>query len=134
MIKDNLPIPDCITCGNKTSRHDRKYCSQKCSNIQRRKGLLEKFKAGIKLQDRTIKGLLLETRGHKCEICNTIEWNGKPVPLVLDHISGDSNDSSESNLRLVCGNCDMQLPTYKSKNKGNGRHYRRKRYAEGKSF
>jgi len=38
------------------------------------------------------------------------------------------------NLRLVCGNCDMLLPTYKSKNKGNGRHNRRKRYAEGKSY
>lgn len=25
------------------------------------------------------------------------------------------------NLRLVCGNCDMQLPTYKSKNKNSDR-------------
>ena len=38
-----------------------------------------------------------------------------------------------SNLRLVCPNCDSQLPTYKNRNKGNGRHSRRVRYSKGKS-
>ena len=50
------------------------------------------------------------------------------------HIDGNSDNNALVNLRLVCGNCDMQLPTYKSKNRGNGRHNRRKRYSEGKSF
>ena len=52
----------------------------------------------------------------------------------MDHIDGNSDNNILSNLRLVCGNCDMQLPTYKSKNKGNGRYYRRLRYKNKKSF
>ena len=54
--------------------------------------------------------------------------------FVLDHIDGNSENNWRSNLRLVCPNCDSQLPTYKAKNKGSGRHVRRTRYAEGKSY
>lgn len=56
------------------------------------------------------------------------------MPLILDHVDGDSDNWYLTNLRLVCGNCDMQLPTYKSKNWGNGRASRRKRYADAKSY
>ena len=52
----------------------------------------------------------------------------------MDHIDGNSDNWMDNNLRLVCGNCDMQLPTYKSKNLGNGRYKRRQRYLEGKSY
>jgi hypothetical protein len=38
------------------------------------------------------------------------------------------------NLRLICPNCHAQTQTYKNKNKGRGRHYRRERYAKGKSY
>ena len=59
---------------------------------------------------------------------------GKPVPLVCDHISGNSSDNEIENFRLVCCNCDAQLPTFKSKNRGNGRsydrNYRRKQVAK----
>lgn len=50
---------------------------------------------------------------------------GKEVPLVVDHIDGNAENCSVTNFRLVCGNCDMQLPTYKNKNKF-GRAWRRK--------
>jgi len=56
------------------------------------------------------------------------------MPLVLDHINGNSDDWTLVNLRLVCGNCDMQLPTFKSLNRGKGRAWRRKRYAAGESY
>ena len=56
------------------------------------------------------------------------------MPLVLDHIDGHASNWRLKNLRLVCHNCDAQLPTYKGKNRGNGRHLRRERYAAGKSF
>ena len=58
---------------------------------------------------------------HRCEICNLTEWMGKPVPTVLDHIDGDSSNNRLENLRIVCSNCDAQLPTFKSKNKNSKR-------------
>lgn len=74
------------------------------------------------------KRLLIHKDGHKCSICGTSEWMGQPVPLVCDHVSGDSKDNRLENFRLVCANCDAQLPTYKSKNRGKGRSYDREYY------
>jgi hypothetical protein len=55
---------------------------------------------------------------YKCSICNIgPEWMGKPMPLILDHINGVNNDNRFENLRFVCGHCDSQLETYKSKNR-----------------
>jgi hypothetical protein len=64
----------------------------------------------------------------------TDNWNGAHLAMIIDHIDGDATNDSRMNLRLICPNCDSQLPTYKAKNRGNGRYYRRQRYADGKSF
>jgi len=93
--------------------------------------IIEETKSIISIKD---KRYLVEKRGNKCEICGIENWNNKNLTMILDHINGDSLDNKLFNLRLVCPNCDSQLPTYKNKNKGNGRHSRRKRYAEGKSY
>ena len=74
---------------------------------------------------RHAKNYLIATGGNKCTVCGVKEWMGQPVPLVCDHIDGSSNNNSIENFRLVCCNCDAQLPTYKSKNKNSGRSYDR---------
>jgi hypothetical protein len=38
----------------------------------------------------------------------------------MDHINGDKHDNRLENLRILCGNCHMQTPTYCGRNKGNG--------------
>jgi hypothetical protein len=81
---------------------------------------------------RHAKKYLLYTIGNICSRCGIKEWMNEPVPLVCDHISGDSNDNRIENFRLVCYNCDAQLPTFKSKNKGKGRQYDRE-YRRNKS-
>lgn len=54
---------------------------------------------------------------YECACCgNGPEWQGKPMPLILDHINGINNDNRIENLRFVCSNCDSQLDTYKSRN------------------
>ena len=54
---------------------------------------------------------------YQCDECGIgPEWNGKPMPLILDHINGINNDNRIKNLRFVCSNCDSQLETYKSRN------------------
>lgn len=80
------------------------------------------------------KTYLLKSRGHQCEQCLNKEWNGLPIPLELDHTDENSENNDLNNLKLLCCNCHAQTSTYKGKNKGNGRHFRRIRYAEGKSF
>jgi len=45
---------------------------------------------------------------------------GSPIPLVLDHIDGNAMNYAVVNLRLVCGNCNMQLSTFAGKNRGKG--------------
>ena len=54
--------------------------------------------------------------------------------LELEHKNGNSNDNSLENVCLVCPNCHSQTPTYKGRNKGNGRYMRRERYRDGKSY
>lgn len=54
-----------------------------------------------------------------CEICGQSNiWNGKELCLIIDHIDGDNKNNDPSNLRSVCPNCDIQLPTSRGKNKG----------------
>ena len=114
----------CIVCGS-PSRN--KYCSQLCSAEHMKRQTSEKIKLGIYKSSNLTqwKRYLIETRGHKCEICNGVEWMGDRIPLVIDHINGRSSDNRLDNFRLVCGNCDMQLPTYKSKNKNSDRTKRK---------
>jgi hypothetical protein len=53
-----------------------------------------------------------------CECCGQDEkWQGKIMPLILDHKNGINNDNELSNLRFLCSNCDSIQDTYKSKNR-----------------
>ena len=82
-----------------------------------------------------VRSHLLQEQDGRCAMCGLRgDWNGAPLSLVLDHIDGDSGNNRRENLRLVCPNCDSQLSTYESRNKGRGRAWRRQRYAEGRSY
>lgn len=63
----------------------------------------------------------LPTRCDKkdCDFYNQeLKWNGSPLLPILDHTNGNSRDNRPENLRLLCPNCDSQLPTRGGKNKG----------------
>lgn len=82
-----------------------------------------------------VRAYLLEDQTGRCALCGcSTTWQGRELRLVLDHVDGDSSNNRRENLRLVCPNCDSQLPTFKARNRGRGRAWRRQRYAEGKSY
>ena len=47
-----------------------------------------------------------------------LTWNRSPLPLILDHISGNTKDNTPQNLRLLCPNCESQLETRGGHNVG----------------
>lgn len=128
----------CKQCGKEIkSKYHRsvQFCSYSCFHTdQWDERKREIARLGIVGECRIAKRYLIETEGHACKICEGTTWNEQPIPLVLDHINGNPDDWRVENLRLICPNCDAQTPTYKSKNRGNGRHSRRQRYKEGKSY
>lgn len=135
----------CLNCGKITK--NQKCCNKKCyeeyswriikENIEKCQAIcFENGNIYTGTNPHLAKKYLKEEKGIRCEICGRTEWQGKEIPLVLDHINGKPNDWRLENIRLVCGNCNMQLPTFAGKNvgKGGGRPYRTKRYYEGKSW
>jgi len=126
-------VKECTFCGEKTTNG--KFCNHKCRVSFIKQEINKKIKIDGKISALvTGKRYLIETRGNKCENCGLTEWLGKKIVMIMDHMDGNPANNSTDNLRLVCPNCDSMLPTYKGRNKGNGREYRRKRYLQSKSF
>ncbi len=53
---------------------------------------------------------------YKCYTCNNIAWQGRPIPLELEHIDGVPSNHLLENLTLICPNCHAFTSTYKGKN------------------
>ena len=136
-------LSNCLFCTKPISARQRnystqrKYCSLKCQQDEEFRNRFAAFMQGDLSQVRTpraLKRCVVAPHGYKCAACGLSDWMGKEIALELDHIDGNSDNGHYTNLRLLCPNCHSQTHTFKAKNKGNGRHFRRERYAEGKSF
>jgi hypothetical protein len=114
----------------------RKYCSIKCQKKLEREIKFDEIRNGVNHGSKIAKRFLIDLYGEKCMKCGWCEKNpiSNKVPIELEHKDGNSENNNLENLELLCPNCHSLTPTYKALNKGKGRHKRRERYKEGKSY
>lgn len=143
MPNPKKPRNNCLVCGEEPDRAGYKYCSNACQQEYQYQNYIKSWKEGkisglnsIGLVSDTIKKYLRIKFDDKCCFCGWAKINPKTrkVPLVADHINGNWRNNIESNLRLLCPNCDSLTTTFAALNKGNGRQDRpiSKRAKEGR--
>lgn len=124
------PQKFCLNCGKPVNN---KYCSPQCRKAIRDAEIITKWKAtgdtscapGTNIRN-AIREYIYQKQNYQCAICGMQNiWNGQKINFVLDHIDGNAANGYEENLRLICPNCNSQLPTFKSRNKHSARAYRR---------
>lgn len=69
----------------------------------------------------TVRAYMLDIADYKCQMCgfNTPHPTDNSTILELDHIDGDCQNNTFSNLRVLCPNCHALTPSYRARNKGN---------------
>jgi hypothetical protein len=124
-------LTTCLNCGNEV-RRNKKYCSQNCQNEYEQNIWEEKWLNGeisgnknsvwTQASER-VRTYLFKKYNKKCSRCGWGETNpytGK-IPLEIEHIDGNANNTTPNNVTLLCPNCHSLTATYRGANRGNGR-------------
>lgn len=112
-----------------------KFCSNKCQQQLKNKNLIESWiqgtwdglKKGLIISN-VVRDYLIKSSNNKCSLCGWGEKNliTNKVPLEIDHIDGNCENSKPENLRVLCPNCHSLTPTFRALNRGKGNKTRLK--------
>lgn len=129
------PRTPCLACGKEPEDWKYKYCSNACQHKYQFDQYIQQWKSGkilglnaMGVVTDSVKKYLRQKYDNRCCICGWAQINPATgiVPLVADHIDGNWRNNQESNLRLLCPNCDSLTPTFGNSNRGKGRTNRPK--------
>ena len=120
-----------MNCNKEIPRRN-KYCSAKCQHEYEQKQWVEKWlngevdgNIGSAWNDvsKRVRRYLFDKYDSKCALCGWGEINPYTgtIPLEVEHIDGNAENSSPENVTLLCPNCHSLTKTYKGANKGHGR-------------
>jgi len=126
---NHITINNCKCCGEHTK--NKKYCSRGCYGSHMRIIVFDRIDSGsISEWVGAYKRYLIYNNGPVCKMCGWSKTNPftNTIPIILNHIDGNSDNNSLNNLELICPNCDSMTQFYKGANVGNGRFARRLRY------
>lgn len=128
----------CLGCSTELIKHNTHYCSNQCQRDLEYKEYISKWKlrqvdGNRGINAKNISGHLLRYLREKYKVCDLCGWDKRnfvtnKVPLEVDHIDGDSENSTEENLRLICPNCHSLTHNFRNLNRGKGRSWRRLKY------
>jgi HNH endonuclease len=90
----------------------------KSHSYRPRRSLQDVLREGTRYQSFRLKKRLIEAglMDAVCAGCGLTEWLGRPIPLELDHVDGNTENNRLENLRLICPNCHAFTPTYRGRN------------------
>jgi 5-methylcytosine-specific restriction endonuclease McrA len=132
-------MASCRSCSQVLASRRNVYCSNVCQLEYQYTSYITKWKDGSASGNRGISAknisghvrrYLFEKYNNACAECGwskTHPVSGR-VTLEIDHIDGNSENSCEENLRLLCPNCHSLTSNYRNLNIGNGRVWRKLKY------
>lgn len=118
----------CKFCGSPTQSSKYKYCNTYCKEEY----LLQQWISGSIDGNGTytirafVRRFVLKRANNSCELCgfNNLRQDGDSI-LEVDHIDGNWLNSTPSNLRALCPNCHHLTENFGSRNRGNGRTWKK---------
>lgn len=69
------------------------------------------------LKFKTLRERIFYEQDGKCNHCNRVEWQGKPITLELEHRDGNHHNDVRKNVEMICPNCHNLTPTHSGRGK-----------------